>query len=159
MAGTSGGYTRFVPAEDHGHTTRSQFKAMLASALGGLAAELRVLDEISRNAADDVQRATDIARWMITQLGMSERLGVVAGGAEAVDDEIRRLVDEARIRAVSLLNAHCDLLHRLALELIRKESLDSRELERIFRRDDGQVAVDASPEIRRLPSHSHESAA
>jgi len=104
--GMLGGHTRFLPPEDRHYLNRSQFSAMLASALGGQAAELMVFGEISTSARDDIQTATHIARRMVTEYGMSERLGTVGARneysdkmAEAVDDEIRRLVDAASTRA------------------------------------------------------------
>jgi cell division protease FtsH len=159
--GMLGGHTRFLPAEDRHYLNRSQLSAMLASALGGQAAELMVFGEISTSARDDIQTATNIARRMVTEYGMSERLGPVGARneysdkmAEAVDDEIRCLVDAASARAQSIIAEHRDVVVRLAQALVQKESLVGSDLERIFRRD-----LESRPEPTRLPSHSEESAA
>ena len=159
--GMLGGHTRFLPPEDRHYLNRSQFSAMLASALGGQAAELMVFGEISTSARDDIQKATNIARRMVTEYGMSERLGPVGARneysdkmAEAIDDEIRRLVDAASARAQSIIAEHRDVVVRLARALVQKESLDSTDLERIFRGE-----LESQPELMHLPSHSQESAA
>jgi cell division protease FtsH len=135
--------------------TRSQFKAMLASALGGHAAEQVVFGEISTGAENDIEKATNIARKMVKEYGMSERLGTVALGhkeelvflgreigeqknysektAEAIDEEIRRLIDEGYAQAIAIITEHRDVLDRFAKALIQFETLDGENLERVFR--------------------------
>src|SRR6266513_1870337 len=132
--GMMGGYTRSLPPEDRYYMTRSQFKAMLASALGGHAAEQVVFGEISTGAENDIEKATNIARKMVKEYGMSERLGTVALGhkeelvflgreigeqknysektAEAIDEEIRRLIDEGYAQAIQIITEHRDVLDR-----------------------------------------------
>ena len=134
--------------------TRSQFRDAVAAALGGHAAETVVFGEESTGAGDDIERATAIVRRMVTQFGMSERLGPVAFGrkqqmiflgrdigeqkdyservGEMIDEEIHRLLEEAHARAVSILREHRGMLDRLARELIGRESLDAPALELIF---------------------------
>jgi cell division protease FtsH len=158
--GMVGGYTRPLPPEDRHYMTRSQFEAMLASALGGHASEHVVFGEISTGAENDIHKATTIARKMVTQYGMSERLGTVALGrpeergfaggamsehaaysestAQAVDQEVRRLIDEGYARAVQIINAHRDVLDRLAQALMEYETLDGENLARIF---DGEAPI------------------
>src|SRR5919206_324040 len=153
--GMMGGYTRSLPPEDRYYMTKRQFKAMLASALGGHAAEQVVFGEISTGAENDIEKATNIARKMVKEYGMSERLGTVALGhkeelvflgreigeqknysektAEAIDEEIRRLIDEGYRRAVDIITGHRDVLDRLAKALIQYETLDGENLERVFR--------------------------
>jgi cell division protease FtsH len=153
--GMMGGYTRSLPPEDRYYMTRGQFKAMLASALGGHAAEQVVFGEISTGAENDIEKATNIARKMVKEYGMSERLGTVALGhkeelvflgreigeqknysektAEAIDEEIRRLIDEGYAQAVQIITDHRDVLDRLARSLIQFETLDGDNLERVFR--------------------------
>jgi cell division protease FtsH len=148
------GYTRFLPPEDRSYMTRSQFRDAVAAALGGHAAETVVFDEASTGAGDDIERATAIVRRMVTQFGMSDRLGPVAFGrkhqmiflgrdigehrdyservGEMIDDEVHRLLDEAHGRATSILREHRELLDRMAHELIGHESLDAPALELIF---------------------------
>jgi cell division protease FtsH len=153
--GMMGGYTRPLPPEDRYYMTRSQFKAMLASALGGHAAEQIVFGEISTGAENDIEKATNIARKMVKEYGMSERLGTVALGhkeelvflgreigeqknysektAEAIDEEIRRLIDEGYAQAIQIITEHRDVLDRFAKALIQFETLDGENLERVFR--------------------------
>ena len=148
------GHTRFLAAEDRSYVTRSQFRDAIATALGGHAAETVVFGEVSTGPGDDIERATTIVRRMVTQFGMSERLGPVAFGrkqqmiflgrdigeqrdysehiGEMIDEEIHRLLDEALARATTILREHRGLLDRLARELIGRESLDAPALEVIF---------------------------
>jgi cell division protease FtsH len=148
------GHTRFLPTEDRMYMTRSQFRDAVAAALGGHAAETVVFGEESTGAGDDIERATAIVRRMVTQFGMSERLGPVAFGrkqqmiflgrdigeqkdyservGEMIDEEIHRLLEEAHARAVAILREHRGTLDRLARELIGRESLDAPALELIF---------------------------
>ena len=148
------GYTRFLPPEDRSYVTRSQFRDAVAAALGGHAAETVVFGEVSTSPGDDIERATTIVRRMVTEFGMSDRLGPVAFGrkqqmiflgreigeqrnyservGEMIDNEIQRLLDEALARATSILREHRNLLDRLAGELMGRESLDAPALELIF---------------------------
>jgi cell division protease FtsH len=148
------GYTRFLPPEDRSYMTRSQFRDAVAAALGGHAAETVVFDEASTGAGDDIERATAIVRRMVTQFGMSDRLGPVAFGrkqqmiflgrdigeqrdyservGEIIDEEIHRLLEEGHARATAILREHRGMLDRLARELIGRESLDAPALELIL---------------------------
>jgi len=152
--GLRGGYTRFLPPEDRYYMTRSHFLDAVTAALGGHAAETVVYGEMSTGGGDDIERATKIVSKMVKECGMSERLGPVAFGrkqqmvflgrdigeqkdysehvGELIDDEIRRLIDEAYARATAILLEHRGLLDSLARELIRTESLDAPALETIF---------------------------
>ena len=162
--GMMGGYTRSLPPEDRYYMTKSQFKASIASALGGHAAEHVVFGEISTGAENDIEKATNIARKMVKEYGMSERLGTVALGhkeelvflgreigeqknysektAEAIDEEIRVLIDEGYQRAVTIMHDHRDVLDRIAKALIQYETLDGDNLERVFR---GEPPVEGGP--------------
>ena len=148
------GHTRFLPEEDRLYTTRGRFRDSVAAALGGHAAESVVFGEASTGAGDDIERATLIVRRMVTEFGMSDRLGPVAFGrkqqmiflgrdigeqrdysehvGEMIDEEIQYLLDEAHARAVAILREHRELLDRLARELLGRESLDAPALELIF---------------------------
>ena len=148
------GSTRFVATEDRSYLTRSYFRDAVVAALGGHAAETVVFGEVSTSSGDDIDRATAIVRRMVTEFGMSERLGTVAFGrkqqmvflgrdigeqrdyservGEMIDEEIHRLLDEAIARATAILREHRALLDRLAHELIARESLDAPALELIF---------------------------
>ena len=151
--GRAGGYTRFLAPEDRHYQTRSQFAASIASALGGHAAETVVFGEMSTGASNDLERATGLARRMVTEFGMTDRLGVVALGsrepqslmgsggeprsysevtAQAVDEEVRRLIDAAYAQAVRVIREQRVVLDRLAEALLRSETLQGAELERAF---------------------------
>jgi len=117
---------------------------MLASALGGHASEQVVFGEISTGAENDIEKATTIARKMVTQFGMTDRLGTVALGedakysqktAEIIDAEVRRLIDEGYARAVRIITEHRDALDRLAAALLEYETLDGDNLERALSGD------------------------
>jgi cell division protease FtsH len=153
--GVGAGYTRFLPGEDRVYMTRSQFTDAVAAALGGQAAEALIFGETSTGAGDDIQRATGLARRMVKECGMSERLGPVTFGrrqhliflgrdigeqrnysekvGQLIDDEIRRLLDEGHTRALGILGDHRDTLDHLATELLRIETLDAPALEEILR--------------------------
>jgi cell division protease FtsH len=152
--GMMGGYTRYLPTEDRYLWTKSQFEDRLAATLGGHAAEKVVFGEMSTGAENDIGVATNIARKMVKEYGMSDRLGPVALGhkeeliflgreigeqknysekiAEAIDEEIRRLIDQAYETAVKILEAKRDILDRLAQELVRLETIEGEALEAIF---------------------------
>ena len=152
--GMMGGYTRLLPTEDRYLYTKSAFEDMLVFALGGRVAEDMVFSEITTGAENDIERATQMARRMVTEYGMSKRLGPVALGhkeeliflgreiaeqknysekiAEAIDEEIRALIDTADARAREILTNHRDALERLARALIKDETLEGEALERVF---------------------------
>jgi cell division protease FtsH len=156
--GTMGGYTRLLPTEDRYLQSRTEFTETLVFALGGRVAEEMVFAEVTTGAGNDIQQATALARQMVTGFGMSARLGPVAlrrptesifvgrsigdqkmysqPTAEAIDDEIRALVDAAEARAGELLTTHRAELDRLARALVEQETLAGDALERIFTADD-----------------------
>jgi len=154
------GYTIQRPTEDRFLMTREELEHKMMVLLGGRAAELLVFDRLSTGAADDLQRVTDIARSMVTRYGMSDRLGSVAyerqersflGGpgmlpqeprgreygeatGDAIDEEVRALVDQALERTLNLLRERRDVLERTARQLLEKETLDEAELARLVGR-------------------------
>jgi cell division protease FtsH len=152
--GMMGGYTRFLPAEDRYFWTKSQFEDMIAAALGGHVAEVLIFGEMSTGPQNDIERATNLARKMVCEYGMSEKLGPLALGhkeelvflgreigeqknysekvAEAIDEEIRRLIEQGYATAEAILREHTDKLHAIAQELIQNESLEGEALERYF---------------------------
>jgi cell division protease FtsH len=147
-------YTRFLPVEDRLYMTRGRFQDAVPVALSGHAAEGVVFGEVSTGAGEDIERATLIVRRMVTEFGMSARLGPVAFGhkqqmiflgrdigekrdysehvGEMIDEELRRVLAEAHARAVAILRANRVMLDRLARELIARESLDGPGFELIF---------------------------
>jgi cell division protease FtsH len=131
---------------------RKQLLARIAMALGGRVAEEVVFGEITSGAADDIKRATRLARAMVCELGMSEKLGPLAYGeqeenvflgreitqrredyseatAKAIDEEIRTLVDRQHELSRKIITEHRDKLDRLAHHLLERETLDSEEIE------------------------------
>jgi cell division protease FtsH len=152
--GRLNGFTRSLASEDRSFLTRTQFEAMLAATLAGHAAEQVVFGEVSAGVDNDLQVATGIARQMVTNYGMSDRLGTVALGrkaglivlgralgeqrnysdktAEAIDAEVRRLMGDAYARAIAIVRAHRDVLNRVTAALIEKETLEGDELGRVL---------------------------
>jgi cell division protease FtsH len=152
--GMMGGYTRFLPAEDRYFWTKSQFEDMIAAALGGHVAEVLIFGEMSTGPQNDIERATNLARKMVCEFGMSERLGPLALGhkeemiflgreigeqknysekvAESIDEEVRRLIDQGYARAEAILKEHMDKLHKIAEFLIQNETVEGETLERIL---------------------------
>ena len=152
--GMMGGYTRVLPEEDRFFWTKKQFEAQLAVFMAGLVAEELVFQEISTGAANDIERATTLARRMVTEFGMSERLGPLAFGrkeeliflgreiaeqrnysdqvAYEIDQEVRRLIDQAYRTAKDILMQHMDKLEKIATLLVEKETLEGHEIKALF---------------------------
>ncbi len=151
--GRMGGYTRFLPEEDRHYMTRAGFEAMIASALGGWVAERLIFGDVSTGASNDIEKATNIARSMVTTYGMSETLGPLALGqresggyvgasgearayservAEAIDAEVRSLIEAGMRQAEEILSQHRDVLDRLASVLLEDETIEGDDLEAIF---------------------------
>ena len=145
------GYVMYQPQEDKNLHTRTEIMDRIVSLLGGRAAEEVLLGDVSTGAADDLERATGLARRMVTDLGMSPQLGPVklkvdpvpifgAMGAPPVSDRttvvidevVRQLVTEAYQKAVALVREKRSELERLANALLEKESLDGREVESLI---------------------------
>ncbi|HOL24431.1 MAG TPA: ATP-dependent zinc metalloprotease FtsH [Candidatus Hydrothermia bacterium] len=149
------GATQSLPEEDKYIYTKSYITVQLSILLGGRAAELLVFGEESTGAADDLSKATEIARRMVTDWGMSEKLGPVTLGKEeeevflgrelgirkyyseetarAIDSEVKKVVREALEKAKSILEKNINLLHVIAKELLEKETLTGVELNEIIR--------------------------
>ena len=158
--GMAGGYTKYLPEEEHRLASRSHWEGFMASALGGHSAEDLVFGEMTTGAHDDLSKATQIARSMVTQWGMSEKLGPRTFGkkesliflgkevseqrdysekiAEQIDDEIRELIDRARDRARGILSEHRPRLDYLAARLMEDETLEPDQLREIFAWEPGQ---------------------
>ena len=158
--GMAGGYTRYLPESEHRLAAKSYYEGVLASALAGHATEALVFGEMTTGAHDDLAKATQLARAMVTQWGMSEKLGPRTFGkkasmvflgrdmtetrdyseriAEQIDDEVRELLDRARDRARAILSEHRLLLDRLAARLGEIETLEGDELQALLRGDAGQ---------------------
>ncbi len=152
--GMAGGFTRFLPEEDRHLKTRSQFLDTLASSLGGHVAEEIVLGEMTTGPQSDIESATKIARQMVMQWGMSERLGPRTFGrkeelvflgreiaeqrnysekvAEEIDEEVRRIIDHSYQVAKKILMENRGKLDQLAHRLMEVETLEGDALQRVF---------------------------
>src|ERR1700744_2928298 len=152
--GRTGGHAVAVPEEDKGLRTRSELIAQLVFAMGGRAAEELVFREPTTGAVSDIEQATKVARAMVTEYGMSSKLGAVKYGTEHgdpflgrsmgtqsdyshevardIDDEERKLIEAAHTEAWEILTEYRDVLDTLAGELLEKETLHRPELEAIF---------------------------
>ncbi|WP_430592041.1 ATP-dependent zinc metalloprotease FtsH [Humidisolicoccus flavus] len=147
------GYTMVVPIDDKYSVTRNELLDQLTYAMGGRVAEEIVFHDPTTGASNDIEKASSIARKMVTEYGMTASLGAVklgsaageplmgrdSGGrdysesvAQRIDDEVRALIEGAHDEAWAVLNDNRDVLDQLARELIDKETLDHRELERVF---------------------------
>ncbi|MDJ0333899.1 ATP-dependent zinc metalloprotease FtsH [Salinibacterium sp. G-O1] len=156
------GYTMVLPLEDKYSVTRNELLDQLTYAMGGRVAEEIVFHDPTTGASNDIEKATAIARRMVTEYGMSAKVGSVKLGltagepflgrdmgasrdysdtiAETIDEEVRTLIDQAHDEAWQVLNTNRDTLDRLATELLEKETLDHVQLAEIF------VGIEKLPE-------------
>ena len=145
----------YLPEKDASYVTRTAMSENIVTLLGGRVAEQLVLDDISTGASNDLQRATDTARAMVTRYGFSERLGpVVYGGdpgetflgrdfgqgkgyseavAAEIDHEIRDIVDEGYETARRILTEHMDELHKVAAVLMEREKISGEEFDTLMK--------------------------
>ena len=152
--GGAGGYTMYLPEKDPSYVTKTAMFENIVSLLGGRVAEQLVLDDISTGASNDLQRATDTARAMVTRYGFSERMGPVVYGsdpgetflgrdfgqgkgysetiASEIDNEIRDIVDEAYETARRTLTEHMDELHKVAGVLMEREKISGEEFKTLM---------------------------
>ena len=152
--GRAGGYTMHLPEEDTSYTSKSKLKDEMVGLLGGRAAEQLILGDISTGAKNDIDRASHIAKSMVMEYGMSEKIGTISYGSghdevflgrdlgknrdfseevgAEIDKEIKRFIDEAYEKANKLLKSNVDKLHAVAEALIEKEKLSGEEFEEIF---------------------------
>jgi cell division protease FtsH len=148
------GYTMVMPVDDKYSTTRNEILDQLAYALGGRVAEEIIFHDPTTGAANDIEKATAMARKMVTEYGMSERVGAIKLGrsqgepflgrdygherdyseqvAAVVDEEVRKLIDAAHDEAWHVVNDNRKILDHLVLELLEKETLNAQELATIF---------------------------
>ena len=152
--GMAGGYTMYRPTEDKSFMSRTEMVENIISLLGGRVAEQLIIGDISTGASNDIERATKIARSMVTKYGMSQRVGTIMLGqdqgevflgrdfaqskeyseetAAIVDEEVKSIVDFAYKKAEEILRKHVDKLHRVAGVLLEKEKIDGEEFDEIF---------------------------
>jgi cell division protease FtsH len=162
------GYTISLPREDRYLTRKSTLMDQLAATLGGRAAEELVFNEVTTGAANDLEKVTHTAKQMIMRFGMSEKLGPRVLGrnhdmpflgremsaepdyseevAREIDEEIRRVIEEAHDRAQTVLRDHMDELHRLSAILIERETIDKDEFLRLLEgASEEEVFADETP--------------
>jgi cell division protease FtsH len=152
--GMAGGYTLSLPDEDHIMHSQRKFEADLTGLMGGRTAEELVFKDVTTGASNDLERATQMARSMVTRWGMSKKLGPMVYGqkeelvflgreiseqrdyselvAQEIDSEVRRLISEAHERAIAILTQYREKLDAIALRLIEVETLDAVEFEKMF---------------------------
>ena len=153
--GGAGGYTLSLPEKDVMYKTRNEMKEDICILLGGRVAEQLVLEDISTGASNDIERATKIARAMVTRYGFSEKLGTMVYGkdqnevflgmdlaqdrgyseqvAAMIDEEIRSLIDTAYDQATEILKSDMDKLHELAEYLKKNEKIDGETFEKLMK--------------------------
>lgn len=152
--GMAGGFTAYLPEDEISFMTKKKMEASIVSLLGGRVAESLVLDDISTGASNDIERATKIARAMVTHYGMSEKLGTInydssenevfigrdlgrsrdysERTAAEIDDEVTRIINEAYAKCKELLSENLDKLLALSDALLEKETIYSKDFEKIF---------------------------
>ena len=157
--GMAGGYTMSLPEEDRSYETRKGMQENIVTLLGGRIAEKLVLDDISTGASNDLERATKIARAMVTRYGFSDRLGPIVYGqnenevflgrdlghtrdysetvAAQIDEEIRSVIDSAYDQCEATLTEHMDQLHKVAEFLYEFEKINGADFDRLMKGDLG----------------------
>ena len=163
--GMAGGYTKSLE-EDRSYWSRSRILAGITTFLAGMAAEKIIFNEVTTGAQDDIKRATEMARRMVTEFGMSDRLGPRTFGdrqemvflgreiseqrdygdkiADTIDEEVNKIIQDAHNKATEILTTHKETLIRLAQTLIIEETLEGDRLDAVF---SGQVGPSTPPPI------------
>jgi cell division protease FtsH len=148
------GYTMALPSEDRYLQSKTEFEDKIAGMLGGNVAERLIFGDTTTGASNDIEKATDLARRMVTEFGMSDRLGPLSFGkhdelvflgreigeqrnysdevAKQIDEEVRAIIDHAYGRAMDVLTQHRDKLTALAEKLVAEETVDAEEFEKFF---------------------------
>ncbi len=147
--GMAGGYTMYRPSEDRSFMSKSEMEEQIISLLGGRVAEALILGDVSTGASNDIERASKIAREMVTKYGMSERLGTITFGSGQsevflgrdftqqknfsevtsglIDEEVKRIIDTAYRSTEDILRANVEKLHQVAGVLLEREKIDGEE--------------------------------
>ena len=173
--GRAGGYTMYLPEDDKMFDTKGSMYNHIVSCMGGRVAEKLKLDDISIGASGDIQKATSIAREMVTKYGFSEKLGAVNYGgdeevflgndftahknysehtAQEIDEEIKRIIDEAYAQATKILTEHDETLERVAKALLLVETIDGEQFEALYTgkmsAEDLKESVDKADEAKQV---------
>ena len=152
--GMAGGYTMHLPTEDRAYTSKEKLQDEMVGLLGGRVAEKLILGDISTGAKNDIDRASSIARAMVMEYGMSDKIGTISYGSDnnevflgrdlgrgrnfseeigaEIDKEVKIFIEVAYDRAEELLKTNINKLHAVANELLDKEKIDGKEFEMIF---------------------------
>ena len=175
--GSAGGYTMSVPTEDKSYMSKKVMLDNLITLLGGRVAEELIMGDISTGASNDIERATKMARSMVTKYGMSEKLGTIMYGSDnnevflgldygrtkdyseataaAIDQEVYDMITHAYSEAKRLLTEHMDQLHKLSQYLIVNEKIDALEFQRLMKEDDfAPLPDDFDYENAKMPEDS-----
>lgn len=166
--GMAAGYTMYIPTDEKTHVSRRYLLEEICAMLGGRAAEQLTQDDICTGASNDMQRATETARKMVTKYGMSSRLGPITYGtdnnevflgrdfsstpnyseetAAVIDEEINKIISDQYEKAVGLLNQHMDKLHSVAKVLFEQEKIDGAAFAAIMQGDSAAQDDNAQPE-------------
>lgn len=144
----------YQPTEDKSFMSKTEMQEQIVSLLGGRAAEALILDDISTGASNDIERATKIAKAMVTKYGMSQRIGTITLGsdqeevfigrdfaqektyseatASIIDEEMKKIIDGSYASATRILQNNVEKLHAVAQVLLEKEKITGEEFEAIF---------------------------
>ena len=159
---------KIASSEDKNYTSKNEMLDSLVGLLGGRVAEALVIGDVSTGASNDIERATEIARSMVTKYGMSDKLGPIAFGdqsnevflgkdfnhvrnysesvASQIDEEIERIVKDAYSRTKEILSEHIDKLHAVAQALLKEEKIDGKEFEAIMKGEQQPAEAEPHPE-------------
>ena len=152
------GYTMPLPGEDEMFNTKGKMLQEITVSLGGRVAEEEVFDDITTGASQDIKQATQLARAMVTQYGMSDKVGLINYGSDedevfigrdlahtrnygeqtaaVIDSEVKRIIDEAYSQAKELIGSHIDVLHKCVELLLEKEKIGREEFEALFKNNE-----------------------
>ena len=169
--GAAGGYTMSLPEHDKSYMGKKEMEENIVTLLGGRVAESLILDDISTGASNDIERATKLARSMVTRYGFSEKLGPIVYGqddgeiflgrdlgttrnyseevAAEIDGEIRRIIGNAYASARTILSEHIDQLHMIAQYLIRNEKINGSTFIQLMK---GELIPDTTDAVPATPS-------
>jgi len=169
------GVTSYLPIDEKHTYSKEYLEAIITYALGGRAAEKIVFEHYTTGAGNDIEKATNIARKMVCEWGMSEKMGPMSYGAKEeeiflgreiqkhrdysektaieIDEEIRGIVNKAMNRAEKILKDNIDLLHKLSKELLEREILDSEEIERIIKGEELPPVPAEEKKNDEIPEH------
>jgi cell division protease FtsH len=173
------GLTSYLPIDEKHTYSKAYLEAIITYALGGRAAEKLIFNEFNTGAGNDIERATLLARKMVCEWGMSEKLGPISYGAKEeeiflgreiqkhrdfsektaieIDEEIKTIVSAGMAKAEKILTENIDILHKLSLELLEREILDSDEIDKIIRGEElppfKKNGSDTEPSSQEVPDH------